>query len=291
MNDSEMDIALRVLEIFDFTKILLLLVGITLLGLVAKLVAVMGKKLHKRLPSRRLLIAQLVTITSFSIYILGCFYLFYGIVQPPKALLIAISGTLAVALGLSLKDLVASVVAGLILLFDRPFQVGDRVTFDGHYGEIQTIGLRAVRLLTLDDSVVTIPNSRFITDVVSSGNSGELFMMIEINFHLGIEADLNRARQLLYEITVTSPYIFLKKPVVILFSEVESSRQLAMQLKVKCYVIDVRFEKALQTDIFVRGSEALRIHKISRPHLEIVSPTSSLQNEIKGETYGSQYFV
>lgn len=46
--------------------------------------------------------------------------------------MLAAGGSIAVAVGLSLKDLAASVVAGLILLFDRPFQVGDRVTFWGH---------------------------------------------------------------------------------------------------------------------------------------------------------------
>lgn len=267
MNEQDLGVALSVIEIFDFTKIALLIFGVVMLGIVAKVVAALGDKLHRRLPARRLLIAQLVTIASFSIYILGSVYLFYGVLQPPKALLIAISGTLAVALGLSLKDLVASVVAGLILLFDRPFQVGDRINFDGAYGEIVTIGLRAVKLVTLDDSVVTIPNNRFITDVVSSGNFGELYMMIEINFHVSLDADLQLARQLLYETAVTSPYLYLKKPVLIVFSEMEFARQAVMQLRVKCYVIDVRFEKALQTDILSRGNEALQARGISRPQL------------------------
>ena len=49
--------------------------------------------------------------------------------------LIAVGGTVAVAIGFALKDFVASIVAGLVILVDRPFQVGDRVSFDGYYGE------------------------------------------------------------------------------------------------------------------------------------------------------------
>jgi small-conductance mechanosensitive channel len=176
-----------------------------------------------------------------------------------------VSGTLAVALGLSLKDLIASVVAGIILLFDRPFQVGDRVTFDGTYGEITSIGLRAVRLVTLDDSVVTIPNSKFITDLVSSGNYGALDMMIEINFHVDLASDISLARKLLHEAAITSRFVFLKKPVSIVLTEVNFSERPAMQIRVKCYVIDVRFEKALQSDILLRGNEALKAACISRP--------------------------
>lgn len=276
MNETDLSNAATIADVFSVTKVGLLILGVVCLGIAVKFLTSFGASLHKRIPSRRLLIAQVITIISFAIYILGGGYVFYGVVQPPKALLLAVSGTLAVALGLSLKDLIASVVAGVILLFDRPFQVGDRVSFDSVYGEIQTIGLRAVRLVTLDDSVVTIPNSRFITDVVSSGNFGELDMMIEINFHLALDSDLSRARDILYETAVTSRYVFLKKPVTIVFTEVDFARRPAMQIRVKCYVIDVRFEKALQTDILSRGNESLREANIERPKL-FISP-AQLEN-------------
>jgi small-conductance mechanosensitive channel len=267
MNETDLSNAVTIADVFSVTKVGLLILGVVCLGIAVKFVTSFGATLHKRIPSRRLFIAQMITMISFAIYILGGGYVFYGIVQPPKALLLAVSGTLAVALGLSLKDLVASVVAGVILLFDRPFQVGDRVSFESVYGEIKTIGLRAVRLVTLDDSVVTIPNSKFITDAVSSGNFGELDMMIEINFHLALDSDLNLAREILYETAVTSRYVFLKKPVSIVFTELDFARRPAMQIRVKCYVIDVRFEKALQTDILSRGNEALRAANIARPQI------------------------
>ena len=54
--------------------------------------------------------------------------------------LLALGGTIAVSVGFALKDFVSSIVAGLIILVDRPFQVGDRVSFDGWYGEIIHIG-------------------------------------------------------------------------------------------------------------------------------------------------------
>jgi small-conductance mechanosensitive channel len=126
MNDQDIGNISSFVEVLSLTKVTLLLIGVVVLGIAVKFVAGIGASLHSRMPSRRLLIAQIVTVASFAVYIFGGTYLFYGVVQPPKALLLAISGTLAVALGLSLKDLIASVVAGVILLFDRPFQVGDR---------------------------------------------------------------------------------------------------------------------------------------------------------------------
>ncbi len=265
MNETDISSLSSAIEIFSFTKVTALIFGVVVLGLAARFVTGLGERLNERLPSQRLLLAQIVTIVSFAIYILGGTFLFYGVLQPPKSLLLAVSGTLAVALGLSIKDLVASVVAGVILIFDRPFQVGDRVNFDGHYGEITTIGLRAVRLTTLDDSVVTIPNSKFITDAVSSGNFGAMDMMIEVNFHLDLSADITLAKKVLYETAVTSPYVFLKKPVVIVLNEVAFAERPSMQARVKCYVMDVRFEKTLQTDLMLRGNQALLAAGIKRP--------------------------
>lgn len=277
MNEIDVQGVSNIAEVLSFTKVSLLLLGIVVLGIAVKSVTNVGARFHQLMPSRRLLIAQVITVTSFAVYILGGAYLFYGIIQPPEAMLLAVSGTLAVALGLSLKDLVASVVAGIILLFDRPFQVGDRVSFEGTYGEIITIGLRAVRLVTLDDSVVTIPNSKFITDVVSSGNFGALDMMIEINFHIDPDSDIRKAKEILYETAVTSQYVFLKKPVTLVLSEVDFSGRPSIQIRVKCYVIDVRFEKALQSDIVLRGHEALKEARIERPKLFLNSEMGAMR--------------
>lgn len=265
MNETNVESLNEVFELFSVTKISLVILGIVILGILAKGVNSLGENLERRLPSQRLLIAQIVTIASFFIYILGGVYLLYGVINPPKSLLLATSGTLAVAIGLSMKDLVASVVAGVILIFDRPFQVGDRVTFDGIYGEITTIGLRAVRLVTLDDSVVTIPNSKFVTDAVASGNFGAMDMLIEVNFHVDLASDIKLAKEILYETAVTSPYVFLKKPVALVLTEMNFANRPAMQIRVKSYVLDVQFEKAFQSDLLIRGNEALVKAGITRP--------------------------
>src|SRR5690606_27145370 len=122
-------------------------------------------------------------------------------------------------------------VAGLILLFDRPFQVGDRVTFGDTYGEVQSIGLRAVRLVTLDDNLVTIPNSKFITDAVASGNAGALDMMICVDFYVSPKVHVNLVREVIAEILVTSRYVYLKKPVAVVATEKAFADLIMVELK------------------------------------------------------------
>ena len=208
---------------------------------------------------------QIITIIIFLIYIIGTAVIFYGSLQPPKELLIALGGSAAVAIGLSLKDLVSSLISGLVLLFDQPFQVGDRVKFGDQYGEIKSIGLRAVRLVTLSDDTVTIPNSRFLTEVVSSSNDGNMDMMIVNDFYLAIDADLELAKEIISEILITSKYIYLKKSFSIIVSEVILGNIIAVNLKVKSYVLDVKYEKLFQSELVSRVLDGFNKSKIKRP--------------------------
>ena len=129
-------------------------------------------------------------------------------------------------------------VGGLLLLFDRPFQVGDRVTYGNIYGEVLSIGLRTVRILTPAHSVVTIPNSRFITDAVISMNAGTAQMNVTIEFHLAVSADLNKAKALLEEVVVTSRYAYLKEPRSYSFKVTLNDGRLAILLRCRAYVLD-----------------------------------------------------
>ncbi len=265
MGTSELDSVLQLMQMLKISKLLSLFLGLFILWLIANTFHHIGSRLNKHFPSKRILILQIITVLNFFLYIFGGFILIYGILDPPKELMIAVGGSAAVAIGFSLKDLVSSLVAGVILLFDRPFQVGDRVTFGDTYGEITSIGLRAVRLTTLDDNLVTIPNSRFITDVVASGNAGALDMMVCVDFYLGLDADLHLAKSIVQEILLTSRYIYLKKDISISFSEKIVGHRLMIELKAKAYVLDVKFEKAFQTDVVMRTEKEFLKQQIKRP--------------------------
>ena len=123
---------------------------------------------------RRLLFKQVSAVLKFIVLIGTVTLVSVRSSSFSAELLLAVGGSVAVAVGFAFKDLLASLMAGIILLFDRPFQVGDRVEFSGQYGEVVEIGLRTVRMETLDDNLVSIPNNRFLSDVVSCANAGAL---------------------------------------------------------------------------------------------------------------------
>lgn len=265
METNNLSDMLNILKQISIVRLFILVIGFSLIAYLTRFLRKGIEDLTGRFPQKRLFFLQIETTLTFFLYVVGGGVLGYTVLQPAKELLFTIGGGMAVAIGLSLKDLVASFVAGLILLFDHPFQVGDRVQFGDTYGEIQSIGLRAVRLVTLDDNLVTIPNSRFITDVVASGNAGALDMMIVVSFHVALDADIKKARDILYEVVVTSRFVYLKKAVNIIVTEMVQPSFIALQLSAKAYVLDVHYEKAFQTDVVMRTIEAFNKNGIKRP--------------------------
>ena len=137
-------------------------------------------------------------------------------------------------------------------MLDRPFNVGDRVKFAGEYGDIIEVGLRSVRMRTLDDSVVTIPNSKFLTDITVSGNAGELDMQVVIDFVIAADQDAETARTIITEAALSSRYIYLAKPLTVLISQWYNERAFGIRLRLKAYVLDTRYEKEFESDISTR---------------------------------------
>jgi small-conductance mechanosensitive channel len=232
---------------------------------VARLLARFVDQAGARFSHRRLLIQQVGTFVRFGLY-LGAMRLSVLLsFSLSKEMVLALAGTAAVTVGFALKDLASSIIAGLTILIDRPFQVGDRVSFGEHYGEIRSIGLRSVRLVTLDDNVVTIPNNKFLTEVVASGNDGELNMLIQLDFYIGADMPVAPAHQIVADALTSSHYAYLKKPWVVLVNQMVHEGYFTTRLRAKVYVLDVRYEKALETDVTQRVIDGFRAAGIGPP--------------------------
>ncbi len=218
-----------------------------------------------RITERRLQLYQLATISRFVIYLAGIAVAVALSFNLSQDVLLAIGGTAAVTIGFALKDLAASVLAGVIIIVDRPFQVGDRVTFEGYYGEITEIGLRSVRLVTLDDNVVTVPNNKFLTEITSSGNWGALDMQIQMDFYIAPNQDLALSTRIVEEAIQHTRFAYIHKPWVIRVNQVLIEQHVAIRLRAKVYVLDVKYEKELETDVTERVLEGFMQHGIRMP--------------------------
>ena len=152
---------------------------------VLRLLGSLAANVSHRFTSRRLLVQKVESFTRFLLYVATAAICIGLSIRLDSTALTVIGGALAFAVGFAMRDLVAAFIAGITIMFDRPFQVGDRVEYAGQYGDITEIGLRSVRMNTLDDNVVTIPNNKVLTDVTSCGNYGALEMQVAMDFYIG----------------------------------------------------------------------------------------------------------
>ena len=119
--------------------------------------------------------------------------------------LLAGAGVMGLALSLAAKDTLSNLIAGVLLIMDRPFKVGDRIELwsapneTGTWGDVIEIGLRATKIRNPDNLVVIVPNSLImVRDIINYTMSGQ-DIRLRIPFSVAQESDLDRAKALLIE--------------------------------------------------------------------------------------------
>lgn len=245
------------------TYVLFVIIGT---GVVVRIAQNLANRVAERFISHRLLIKQGVTLLGFAAYGLAGVVALTSLFDFSSEALLALSGTLAVAGGFVLKDFAEDTVAGVSILLTRPFQVGDRIRFGDVYGEVRDIGLRSVRLVTLDDNLVTIPSSNFLREPVASANAGELDCMVVIPFYISTDADHDRAKQIVHESVLSSRFLYLGKPVSVLIAmHLADHAGAVVELTAKAYVYDARHEKTFASDVTDRVLKNFRANAIAFP--------------------------
>lgn len=230
-----------------------------------RLVQNIANRLGNRFANRRPAIQKLESIARFIVYIAAAIVCVALSFRLDSTAVTVIGGALAFAVGFAMRDLVAAFLAGITIMVDRPFQVGDRVSYAGEYGDIIKIGLRSVQMNTLDHNIVTIPNNKILTDVTSSGNYGSLEMQVPMDFFIGADQDVGKAVTIVQEACLTSPYVFLDRPVPMRVKQVLLDNMVAVRVRARPYVYDSRHEKAFETDVHVRVMDAFSRNGIMPP--------------------------
>lgn len=245
----------EVLEAISFSKIfwtiVLLIIGFLIIKIIIKLLEIFAERSTKY----RISIKSFIPLVRIAIWSIVIFAIVKGIYNPPLQTLIAISASITIAVGLAAQDLLKNVFGGLMLLFDRPFKVGDKIETGKYYGEVLSIGLRATRIVTPDDSVVSVPNMELMNSSVSNANSGELNCQVVAEIYLPIDVDTQKVRKIALEAAQVSMYIYLKKPIVVVFFNEVKERRSYLKMRLKAYVMDIRYEfqfKSDMTEIVIR---------------------------------------
>lgn len=111
--------------------------------------------------------------------------------------LLAGAGIGALALALAAQDILGNLFGGVIIAVDKPFRIGDRVKVDTFFGDVMSIGLRSTRIKTLDNQIVTIPNTKVTSNVVINYAMPDQKLKVRVPFSVAYGTDLDRVKNVL----------------------------------------------------------------------------------------------
>lgn len=239
----------EVLEVISVSKIFWTIIILILAYYFIQFVIRILVLISERSAKLRIAIKGFIPIFRIIMWTIVVFAVVKGIFNPPFETVLAFTASIGIAVGFAAQDILKNVFGGVALIIDRPFKVGDKIDSGKHYGEVLEIGLRVTKIVTPDDSVVSVPNSDLVNSSVSNSNSGELNCQVVAEIFLPIDIDTQKVRKIAIESAQVSRYVYLNKPITILFFNEVKEHRSYLKMRLKAYVMDIRYEFQFKSDM------------------------------------------
>jgi small-conductance mechanosensitive channel len=179
------------------------------------------------------------------------------------------AGVVGLALSLAAKDTLANVVAGVLLILDRPFRVGDRIelwsapTETGTWGDVIEVGLRATKIRNPDNIVVVVPNNLIMQrDIVNYTASGP-HIRLRIPMAVAYDADVELAKRLIVEAAADTEGV-KDDPAPIVIVRSFGASEVNLQLRV--WISDARSRRAVGDGVTERVKHLFEEHGVEIPY-------------------------
>ena len=142
-------------------------------------------------------------MSQYVVVVIGVFisFQFLGINMTGLAV---IFGFLSVGIGFGLQNITSNFISGLIVLFERPISVGDRVSVNNIEGDIQEINIRSTKVKTLDNISIIVPNSEFVSKDVINFSHGDPTYRLSVDVGVSYSSDLDKVLKALNEVAEES---------------------------------------------------------------------------------------
>lgn len=205
---------------------------------------------------------SIATIMRYLLIIIGLLIIFQttGIDLSAIGLLL---GALGVGIGFGLQSITNNFISGLIILFERPIKVGDRIEVDDLAGNIIDISARATTIITNDNIAVIVPNSDFInTRVINWSHNNK---QVRLNFPVGVSynEDPEKIRKLLMEVANDNQGILRSPEPYILFEGLgESSLNFIVMVWTSEYIDR---PKILRSELYYEIFSKFKEHNVEIP--------------------------
>lgn len=197
------DVSLAKFLLFLAVIIVSLAAGSTLSAYIRRYFKLRGKTswFHTLLPK----------VLMYSIYFSGFYYATYKIIKFDIQAFAAAFGLIGLLIAFSSQQTLQNIISGLIMLFDRSIQERDYIEFGGMLCKVDDVSLRRTRLRAMDGRMIIVPNSQFVTGSVTTYSKSS-FYRLSLEVPIDPEADVEKAKSLLFQIAVEHPEVIPKTP-------------------------------------------------------------------------------
>jgi small-conductance mechanosensitive channel len=143
------------------------------------------------------------------------------------------TGALGVGIGFGLQNIVNNFISGLILLYERPVEVGDTIEVGGLLGIVKKIGVRASRVRTYDGAEVVVPNGNIISNDLINWTLSDDKRRLEIKVGVAYGTDVNKVLKILQQVAVNNDKVFPDPAPRALFEEFGDS---SLNFRLLCWI-------------------------------------------------------
>ncbi|MGH9744468.1 MAG: mechanosensitive ion channel family protein [Candidatus Acidiferrum sp.] len=203
--------------------------------------------------------------------------------------LVVVGGALGLGVGLGLQAIVSNFVAGLILLFEQPIKLGDRIQVGNTYGDVVRLRGRSTWIRTNENVVIIVPNSSFINESVTNWTANDRQVRISLTLGVSYDCDPKKVRELLLSLAKNHADVMPEPSPEVIFTEFGDS---SLNFELRVWTIQqVQTPARLKSDLYFSIFDSFREAGIEIPfpqrdlHLRSISePFSSALLSRPGST-------
>jgi potassium efflux system protein len=260
---------------FTLGDVLVLVGSLWVSFLVARVVrAVLEEEVLSRLQLPRGIPYAISTFTGYTVLVVGVLMAFVAAGFDLSRIAIVV-GALGVGVGLGLQEIVKDLVAGAVLLFERPIQLGDIVQMGDLNGDVRRIGLRSSTVRTFDGAEVIVPNSSFTSSQIVNWTLSNRVRRVDLPVGVAYGTDPAGVIALLEELAVRHPDVLDDPPPKALFMQFGDN---ALEFQLRVWITRSEQWVFIRSELAVAVVAALAAHGITVPfpqrdvHIRTVDP-------------------